>query len=55
MNFMTWDKPSGENCPKCGNFLTKKVLQGKNSQLKCSNEECDFTKVGRKKKIKEGI
>ena len=42
-SFMTWDMPSGENCPKCGNFLAKKY-SGKKVILKCSNENCDFIK-----------
>jgi DNA topoisomerase I len=42
-SFMTWDKHTTENCPKCGNFLLKK-FSGKKSKLKCSNETCDFTK-----------
>ncbi len=41
--FMTWDMPAKEDCPKCGNFLVKKY-SGKKVQLKCSNENCDFTK-----------
>jgi len=48
-SFMTWDSPAGENCPKCGNFLVKKFT-GKQVQLKCSNEQCDFTKEGERKK-----
>ena len=42
-SFMTWDKPAGENCPKCGSFLIVKS-SSKKSQLKCSKEDCDFTK-----------
>lgn len=41
--FMTWDKHTDENCPKCGNFLLKKS-SSKNAQLKCSNDECDYVK-----------
>ncbi len=40
-SFMTWDKPTRESCPKCGNFLVRKYT-GKKSQLKCSNESCDY-------------
>ncbi|MFZ5987448.1 MAG: type I DNA topoisomerase [Bacillota bacterium] len=46
-DFMTWDKPSKESCPKCGNFLVKK-FSGKKLQLKCVSESCDFTKTGDK-------
>jgi len=44
-DFMTWEMPAKENCPKCGNFLLKKY-SGKNAQLKCSNENCDYNKTG---------
>ncbi|MDQ2085902.1 type I DNA topoisomerase [Herbivorax sp. ANBcel31] len=44
-DFMTWEKPSKEECPDCGNFLTQKY-SGKKAQLKCSNEDCDFDKIG---------
>lgn len=50
--FMTWDKASKENCPKCGNFLVKKY-SGKKAQFKCSNESCDFTKVGEQEEGKD--
>ena len=40
--FMTWDTPSNENCPECGNFLLNKK-GGK--ALGCSNPECKFEKV----------
>jgi DNA topoisomerase-1 len=41
--FMTWDKPSGDNCPECGSFLVTKY-SGRKPQLKCSNEGCDYIK-----------
>ncbi len=34
-HFMSWDVPTGENCPNCGKYLVKK---GK--KIKCSS--CDF-------------
>jgi len=36
------------NCPKCGSFLLKKY-SGRKVQLKCSNENCDYVKRGKKK------
>ncbi|TYQ13151.1 UNVERIFIED_CONTAM: DNA topoisomerase-1 [Acetivibrio alkalicellulosi] len=51
-DFMTWDKPSKEKCPNCGNFLTKKY-SGKKAQLKCSSESCDFSKIGENEEDKE--
>jgi len=51
-DFMTWDMPSKENCPKCGSFLLKKY-SGRKVQLKCSNENCDYVKTGKEKKEDE--
>ena len=47
-NFMTWDAPSDEVCPKCGKSLFKR----RGNVLYCPDtEECGFTKpVPRKKK-----
>jgi len=39
--FMTWDMPSTEKCPKCGSFLTKRN-SGKKVNYKCSKEDCDY-------------
>ena len=50
--FMTWDMPSGEMCPKCGNFMVKKY-SGKKVTLLCSNEKCGFSKSPDKNKTKE--
>lgn len=50
--FMTWDKPSSESCPKCGNFLVKK-FSGRKVLLKCSNENCDFEKASEKSEKQE--
>lgn len=35
--FASWDKPTEEKCPECGNYLVEK-----NKKLKCSN--CNFEK-----------
>ena len=49
-NFMTWDKPTDETCPKCGKYLFKK----KGGMLSCLNEGCGFEKKAeRKRKAKE--
>ena len=37
-NFMSWDIPTGEKCPDCGNYLIKK---GKT--IKCSS--CKYVKL----------
>ena len=50
-NFMTWDMPSDEVCPKCGKSLFKR----KGNVLYCPDKEgCGFTKsAARKKKSNE--
>ncbi|MDE6155999.1 MAG: type I DNA topoisomerase [Eubacterium sp.] len=50
-NFMTWDAPSEEVCPKCGKSLFKR----RGNVLYCPDTEgCGFTKpVPRKKKTEE--
>ncbi len=48
-NFMTWDKPTGENCPKCG----KSLFKGKGGIVTCSNEACDYTFKAARKNAKK--
>ena len=36
--FLSWDVPTGEKCPICGNFL---IRRGKN--IKCSSKECNYS------------
>lgn len=45
-NFMTWDKPTDEVCPKCGKSLFKK----KGGILVCPDEKCGFEKKAQRKK-----
>ena len=40
-DFMTWDEPTIQKCPKCDSLLLKNVFRGA-KKLKCSNEQCDF-------------
>ncbi len=42
-DYMSWDMPSGGNCPECGSFLVKKYVR-KKPVTKCSNEKCEFEK-----------
>ena len=47
-NFMSWDMPNGEHCPKCNSYI---VIAKDGKTKKCSNKDCDFTdKPTRKKK-----
>jgi len=39
--FMSWDEPTGKNCPKCGEHIITKTFRG-NQTIKCSNKECDY-------------
>ncbi len=36
--FMSWDLPTGDKCPKCGDALVKTPRGG----VKCSNKECSY-------------
>ena len=36
-DYMVWQKPSGEKCPKCGAMLLEK-----GNKLVCSNEQCGY-------------
>ena len=45
-NFMTWDKPTNEKCPKCG----KSLFKGKGSVLSCLDESCGYKAVATRKK-----
>ena len=45
-DFMVWQKPSGEKCPKCGSLLLEK-----GNKLVCMNEQCGY--VTEKKEEKE--
>ncbi len=37
--FTSWDKPTGERCPVCGDIL---VEAGKDGSVKCRNAACDY-------------
>ena len=41
-NFMSWDEPSAETCPKCGKTLFKR--KGKGAGLYCKTADCGFEK-----------
>lgn len=38
-DFVSWDKPTREICPKCGNILYEKNVKGE-KKLVCLNKEC---------------
>lgn len=41
-NFMSWDEPAAEKCPKCGGYMVKKYLKGKGAKLVCANGDCKY-------------
>ena len=39
---ISWNKPTGEICPECGDIL---VVKGtKTKRVACNNSECNYTK-----------
>ena len=40
--FMTWDKPLEEKCPKCGATLFQKT--GRGAMIHCLKEDCDYAR-----------
>lgn len=49
-NFMTWDVPTDENCPKCGKSLFKR----RGGLLVCEDEKCGYeAKIQKKSKKSE--
>ncbi len=48
-NFMTWDKPTGENCPKCG----KSLFKGKGGMISCPDKACGYTTKAARKNAKK--
>lgn len=41
-DFISWEIPLYEKCPKCNSYLTYKTIYG-NIRKKCSNTSCDYT------------
>lgn len=37
-DFVSWDRPTGKQCPKCKSYL----VFGAGDKVKCSNSECDY-------------
>ncbi|HPT41628.1 MAG TPA: type I DNA topoisomerase [Candidatus Gastranaerophilaceae bacterium] len=42
-DFVLWNEPTGEVCPKCNSLLIKKVLK-KGTTINCSNKACGYSK-----------
>lgn len=41
-DFVLWNTPTGDVCPKCKSLLVKKVLK-KGTFIQCSKKECDYS------------
>ncbi|MCD1147079.1 type I DNA topoisomerase [Peptoniphilus sp. KCTC 25270] len=39
--FVSWNEPINEKCPKCGSILTKKEFKN-STQIRCHNAKCDY-------------
>ncbi|SHG58769.1 DNA topoisomerase I [Thermosyntropha lipolytica DSM 11003] len=40
--FRSWDKPTGEKCPLCGEALVEKGVKGNGSRIVCQGEKCEY-------------
>lgn len=43
-DFISWNKPTGDNCDKCGSYMIEKVTKSE-TKVVCSNKECKNEKV----------
>ena len=41
-DFVTYDKPTGSNCPRCGRFLVEKRDKQRGAYKACINPDCDY-------------
>lgn len=42
--FVSWDKPTGEICPQCGQAMVEKTGRNKQSLVVCQNSQCRYQK-----------
>ena len=40
-DFVLWNEPTGDVCPKCGSLVVKRVMKN-GEKLECSNRSCDY-------------
>ena len=41
-DFVTYDKPTNQKCPKCGQFLVEKTDKQRGTYKACINPDCDY-------------
>ncbi|MDD3852896.1 MAG: type I DNA topoisomerase [Syntrophomonadaceae bacterium] len=46
-NFRSWNKPTGEKCPVCGEAMVEKADKGNGAEVICQNTECKHRKETR--------
>ncbi len=46
--FMSWNKPTGEKCPRCGSYMEEKGK--KNPKIVCSNVQCGYIEPKKEEK-----
>lgn len=40
--FKSWNKPTGEKCPQCGDAMIEKAGKNKEPQVICQNSDCNY-------------
>ena len=40
-DFVLWNEPTGDKCPKCGSLIVKRVMKS-GDKIECSNRSCDY-------------
>ena len=51
-DFISWEIPLEEKCPKCNSYMTQKEIYGR-PRKKCSNERCGYVESNKKNKTEE--
>ena len=46
-NFVSWDEPISEKCPRCKGPMVKKITKQKTT-IKCMDKECGYSKIEKK-------
>lgn len=41
-SFRSWNKPTGEKCPQCGDAMIEKTNKNREIQIVCQNTNCDY-------------
>jgi DNA topoisomerase-1 len=52
-DFVSWDPPAKERCPKCGSYMVEKSKYGRDKIILCSNRECGYKILEQNKAEKE--